>query len=113
MNAAQKIKEKAEALGFELFGVTRATPVPDHDFFVWWLNQGFAGTMAYLKRGEERRGNPEIILPGVRSIICCGLNYYSGKSPQPPLEKGGRGGNSVYAHGGGFPPPFLGRPQSP
>jgi len=77
---AQKIKQKAHELGFELVGITKTRPTPDYDFFRWWLDQGFAATMNYLKRGEEKRGNPEKILPGVRSIICCGLNYHTGQT---------------------------------
>jgi len=80
---AKRIKEKAAELGFELVGIAPVAPSPDFDFFRWWLDQGFAGTMAYLKRGEEKRGDFEKILPGARSVICCGLNYYQGGSSHP------------------------------
>jgi len=79
MTNSERIKDKAKELGFELRGIVRAKPVPDYDLFRWWLDQDFAGTMNYLKRGEERRGNPEKILPGVQSVSCCGMNYYTGK----------------------------------
>ena len=82
MNITERIKGKAHQLGFELVGVTPSHPPPDFDYFQWWLDQGYAGTMEYLKRGLERRGNPEIILPGVKSIICCAINYYTGDPPQ-------------------------------
>ncbi|MDO8644845.1 MAG: tRNA epoxyqueuosine(34) reductase QueG [bacterium] len=74
---AEKIKETARLLGFELVGVAPAKPVPDYNLFLSWLNKGYAGTMSYLHRGAERRGDPEKILPGVKSIICCGLNYFT------------------------------------
>ncbi len=81
MNHSSRIKQRAKELGFELVGIAPAQPPPDYDFFLWWLDQGFAGTMDYLKRGAEKRGDPEKILPGVRSIVCCGINYYTeGKS---------------------------------
>jgi len=82
VNITERIKGKAHQLGFELVGVTPSHPPPDFDYFQWWLDQGYAGTMEYLKRGLERRGNPEIILPGVKSIICCAINYYTGDPPQ-------------------------------
>lgn len=90
MNTAQKIKEKARALGFELVGIVRAHPAPDADFFRWWLDQGYAGTMGYLKRGEERRTDPDKVLAGVRSVICCGLNYYT-DSPGVPISRYAQG----------------------
>ncbi len=83
MNSTQRIKEKARQLGFELVGIAPATPTPDYTHFLRWLDQGHAGTMAYLQRGTGKRGNLELILPGVRSIICCALNYYTGDSLTP------------------------------
>lgn len=76
-----RIRGEAGRLGFELVGITPAIPVPDYDFFRWWLDQGYAGTMEYLRRGASRREDPEKILPGVRSLICCGMNYYTGGEP--------------------------------
>jgi epoxyqueuosine reductase len=79
MSNVERIKEKGRELGFELIGVTRAVPSPELGFFRRWLDLGFAATMAWLKRGEEKRADPEKILPGIKSIICCGLNYYAGQ----------------------------------
>lgn len=87
MNASARIKEKARELGFELVGITPAHPAPDFDFFRWWLDRGYAGTMGYLKRGEEKRGNPEKILPGAKSVICCGLNYYKEGPADHPIAR--------------------------
>lgn len=92
ISKAEQIRGKARELGFELVGIAPAIPAPDFDFFRWWLDRGYAGTMDYLRRGIEKRSDPQKILPGVKSVICCGLNYYSGnKSP--------RGGISNYAWG--------------
>lgn len=85
MDKTTRIKEKAHELGFELVGIAPALPPPDYDYFRWWLDQGYAGTMEYLKRGSERRGDPALILPGVQSVICCGINYYTGDSPSGNL----------------------------
>lgn len=90
MTRIQKIKEKAHELGFELFGATPASPVPDIEFFRQWLSQGFGATMTYLNRQAERRGDPEKILPGVKSLLCVGLNYFTG-APGDRIAR--------YAHG--------------
>jgi epoxyqueuosine reductase len=80
MSRVQKIKEKAHELGFELVGVAPVAPVPDFDFFRWWLDRGYASTMSYLHRQAERRGDPEKVLPGARSMICVGMNYFTGEA---------------------------------
>ncbi|HEX5035574.1 MAG TPA: tRNA epoxyqueuosine(34) reductase QueG [bacterium] len=90
MSRVQKIKEKAHELGFELFGAAPAAPVPDYDFFRWWLDRGYGATMTYLNRQAERRGDPEKILPGVKSLLCVGLNYFTG-APGDRIAR--------YAHG--------------
>lgn len=83
MKKADQIRQKAHELGFELVGMTPALSLPDLDFFRWWLDQGYAGTMDYLRRGMEKRGDPEKVLPGVKSVICCGLNYHTGTKAGP------------------------------
>jgi epoxyqueuosine reductase len=35
--------------------------------------------MNYMERGEEKRCDPEKVLPGARSIIVLALNYFQGK----------------------------------
>ena len=90
MTNADRIKARARELGFELVGIAPATPTPDFDFFRWWLDQGFAGTMDYLRRGAERRSDPAKILPGIRSVICCGMNYYT-ESPGAPIARYAQG----------------------
>ena len=83
MKKSVQIKEKAHELGFELAGITPALPVPDFDRFRWWLDQGYAGLMGYMRRGMERRGDPGKILPGVKSVICVGMNYFTEGPPSP------------------------------
>jgi len=70
-----KIKKYAKELGFALTGITSAERINDYSFYQSWLDQGFAGTMEYLKRNTEKRENPELLFPGTLSIVCVGLNY--------------------------------------
>jgi epoxyqueuosine reductase len=77
-------------LGFEAAGITPAAPVPDYDFFRWWLDRGYGATMTYLNRQAERRGDPEKVLPGAKSVICLGMNYFTG-APGDRIAR--------YAHG--------------
>jgi epoxyqueuosine reductase len=95
------IANQASTLGFDLCGVVRADKFPELDLAQEWLARGFAGEMKYL--ADERRSNPHSVMPGIRSVIVCALNYHS---PAPrslealPLEKTEpRGWISRYAWG--------------
>jgi epoxyqueuosine reductase len=57
--------------------------------------------MDYLARPDrvERREDPAKILPGVRSVVCVGLNYYPGQLPDDVKDDRSRGLISHYAWG--------------
>jgi len=57
--------------------------------------------MGYMARPDrvERRENPARIVPGVRSIICVGLNYYPSVLPADLRRDPSRGLISNYAWG--------------
>lgn len=93
------IKARSEALGFQLVGFTPATSHPDYDFYQKWLAKGYHGTMDWLARDPERRSDPCHLLPGARSLICCGLPYYTGTMASHEAERDGHGWISCYAWG--------------
>jgi epoxyqueuosine reductase len=41
-----------------------------------------------MERGAEKRGDPQQVLPGARSVIVVALNYWQGRSPSPQEAKG-------------------------
>jgi len=67
----------AHALGFDLCRVAPAVAPPHAGEFRQWLAEGRAGEMAWLERNADRRTNPNEVLPGVRSIIVLGTNYFA------------------------------------
>jgi epoxyqueuosine reductase len=95
------IADRASALGFDLCGVVRADRFPELDLAQEWLARGYAGEMKYL--ADERRSNPHSVMPGIRSMIVCALNYNSPASRSVdalPMEKTEpRGWISRYAWG--------------
>jgi epoxyqueuosine reductase len=101
MSLTQRIRNKAHSLGFDLVGITPAFPVPHLDAYRAWLAQGYHGEMSYMTRPDrvERREDPGKILPGVRSIVCVGLNYYPGTLPDTIRRDASRGLISNYAWG--------------
>jgi epoxyqueuosine reductase len=66
-----------------LCGVVPAQKFPELANADLWLARGFAGEMKYL--ADPRRSDPASVLPGVRSVIVCALNYNSAyaRSMQP------------------------------
>ena len=69
------IVERARALGFDLCGVVHPEKFPELGRTPEWLARGYAGEMKYLS--DSRRADAEAVLPGVRSVIVCALNYNS------------------------------------
>ncbi|MGB6683212.1 MAG: tRNA epoxyqueuosine(34) reductase QueG [Candidatus Acidiferrum sp.] len=76
------VVEQASTLGFDLCGVVRAEKFPELDRTKEWLARGYAGEMKYLS--DERRTDPPIVMPRLRSVIVCALNY---NSPAPRSVK--------------------------
>jgi len=93
----EQISTKATALGFDLVGFTSAAPLEQSGRLHAWVAQGFAGEMGYMSRNLEKRVDPARVLPGVRSIIVLGLNYYTSPSISEPAP--GHGWISRYAWG--------------
>ena len=91
-SSADSIKRRAAELGLDVCGITSADPSRHADFFRDWAARGEAGEMAWLARDPERRSDPRLVLPGARSLIVGGLNYWQ---PSPV----GRGRVARYALG--------------
>ncbi|HEY2548908.1 MAG TPA: tRNA epoxyqueuosine(34) reductase QueG [Candidatus Acidoferrum sp.] len=69
------VVERASALGFDLCGVARAEKFPELELTSEWLSRGYAGEMKYLS--NDRRSDPASVMPGLRTVIVCALNYNS------------------------------------
>ncbi|MGA1979420.1 MAG: tRNA epoxyqueuosine(34) reductase QueG [Sedimentisphaerales bacterium] len=91
---AEEIKQKAFQLGFDLAGITDASPLNNKQLklFTDWLALGYAGRMDYMRDNFDKRTNPVKLLKSARSIICLGLNYTPPKTQNetttPPAPMG-------------------------
>ncbi|MFQ5631045.1 MAG: tRNA epoxyqueuosine(34) reductase QueG, partial [bacterium] len=74
---ATKLRQKAFALGFELFGVAKIQNVPEIGLFEKWLDNNYAGDMTYLERNKDKRKHPEQIVENAKSVIVCAANYHT------------------------------------
>lgn len=83
-------KAQAYGLGFDLVGIATLGPVESAAAFDAWLAAGYAGEMAYLTRGAEKRRDTRLPVEGARSAIVVGLDY-GGRAPSGPVARYARG----------------------
>ena len=106
MSAATDLKpaliREARAAGFDACRITPCDAPPHGPQFQKWLSEGAGGEMDWLERGAAKRSDPQLVLPGVRSVIVLALNYWQGHSPHagPPS----RGRIARYAWGDDYHP---------
>ena len=73
-----EILRLASSLGFSACRIARCDPPRHADEFRAWLRDGAAGDMHWMERSEEKRSDPQLVLPGARSVIVLALNYWQG-----------------------------------
>jgi epoxyqueuosine reductase len=94
------LEREARALGFDCIGVTDASAIGGAaKYFREFLDSGGHGDMDWLAAHPERRSDPRVLWPGVRSIIMLGVNYGPDESPLEILNRPDRGAISAYAQG--------------
>src|ERR1700743_2417593 len=95
------LTREARALGFDSMGITDPDAIAEaaarhfHEF----IEAGAHGDMDWLAAHPERRSDPRVLWPGVRSVIMFGVNYGPDENPLAILEQRSRGAISVYAQG--------------
>ena len=83
MIAASRIRELALQAGFDDAGAAIAHRLDeDAEHLKKWLQQGCEGSMQYMADNFEKRVNPEALVPGTKTVVCCVLSYYK-MNPQP------------------------------
>jgi epoxyqueuosine reductase len=78
----ERLVAYARELGFDLCRATACAPPPHAREFGEWLSEDAHGEMEYMARGEEKRRDPQKVLPGAKSIVVVALNYFQ------PVEAG-------------------------
>ena len=113
MSLSNQIKQEARALGFDAVGIACVPPSAQDsegdgepsppgflsrllDRLRTWLDAQFHGTMGWMARDPARRADPAQVLPGCRSVVSVGLNYFTGHHAD---ERPGHGRIARYAWG--------------
>jgi epoxyqueuosine reductase len=86
----ERIKAHAYALGFDLVGIASLGPVDGAAAFERWLDAGYDGEMAYLRRGAGKRADTRLPVSGARSAVVVALDY-GGRAPAGPVARYARG----------------------
>src|SRR5437773_3633349 len=101
--SATELKARLVSFAREIgFDSCRVAPcnVPAHaNDFREWLRDGAHGEMNYMQRGEEKRCDPQSILPGARSIVVFALNYFHEERTHRRSETAATGRIARYAWG--------------
>ena len=87
---AHRLKAEAYARGAMLAGIATLGPMETAAACDDWLAKGYAGEMAYLERGAEKRRDSRLPVPGAVSALVIGVNY-GGTEPDGPIARYARG----------------------
>ncbi|MEZ5308673.1 MAG: tRNA epoxyqueuosine(34) reductase QueG [Pyrinomonadaceae bacterium] len=72
------VREKAMALGFSAVAIARAEKLEDDSNALNdWLENGNHGTMRWMEKEPEKRGDPTLLVEGAESVICFATNYFT------------------------------------
>ena len=88
----------ARGIGFDSCRVAACGSAPHAEAFRNWLDKGEHGEMGYMERGEEKRCDPQKVLPDARSILVLALNYFH-RDPQAVDTPAATGRIARYACG--------------
>lgn len=101
LRLADRIKQRGYELGFDLVGIAPADPPQTVSTYIDWVNREYAGEMRYLERSDrvERRRDPSVVVPGVKSVVVVGKNYFTRELPAEILNDPSRGIIASYAWG--------------
>jgi epoxyqueuosine reductase len=80
----------AQQIGFDSCRIAASTAPKHANEFREWLREGAQGEMNYMERGEEKRCDPQKVLPGARSIVVLALNYFQGEQARASEDAEGK-----------------------
>ncbi len=98
MTDTAAIRDKSLSLGFDAVGFAPPTLATEAKRgLTEYLARGYHGDMGWLADKADRRADPGVLWPDVRSVIVLALNYGPAGDPLALLAARKRGSISVYA----------------
>ena len=75
----ERLRSRLQALGFDSVRFA-AVEAQAGGGLRAWLEAGQHADMAWMERTAAQRMNPELVLPGAKSVIVLGVNYWPGSA---------------------------------
>ncbi|MBO9716333.1 MAG: tRNA epoxyqueuosine(34) reductase QueG [Pseudoxanthomonas sp.] len=72
---ARRLRELANELGFQRFGISGIELGDDEAHLRDWLAHGLYGTMDWMAAHGDKRSRPQELIPGTLRVISVGLDY--------------------------------------
>lgn len=83
MSGTESLRGRLRALGFDEVRFTSVAPPPSSGLAAW-LAGGLQADMHWMERTAAKRLDPAAVLPGVKSLVLLGVNYWDGRPPPAP-----------------------------
>jgi epoxyqueuosine reductase len=98
VDAAERIRTKALALGFDAVGIARAAlSEATRERLARFLADGMHGSMGWMEARSDERGDPRALWPDAASVISLGMSYAPEDDPLATLPLRDRATISCYA----------------
>ena len=83
VEAKRHIQSKAKELGFDHCQISDGSKPDSRDHYNAWLQKGYHGKMAYLERNHEKRKDPALVVPDLKSVISLSTSYHQNDGQRP------------------------------
>lgn len=81
MQLKEAVVLRARGLGFDWVGFSAVQPEDRADYYRRWIAEGAHGDMEWMAKRLDTRLNAGSALPGARSLVTLGMNYYQENPP--------------------------------
>ncbi len=83
VDAKRRVQSKAKALGFDHCQVSDGSQPGSRSHYEAWIEKGRHGKMAYLERNREKRCDPSLVVPNLKSVISLSTSYFQPSKRHP------------------------------
>ncbi|MFZ4808135.1 MAG: tRNA epoxyqueuosine(34) reductase QueG [Hyphomicrobiaceae bacterium] len=95
-----RLRGEAEALGFDACGITTPDAVgAAGQRLRTFLAEGHHGDMTWMATHADRRADPKVLWPDVRTVVMLAMSYAPPDDPLAALDRTSDAAISVYAKG--------------
>ncbi|HEY0945042.1 MAG TPA: tRNA epoxyqueuosine(34) reductase QueG [Opitutaceae bacterium] len=75
----EELRRALGALGFDAVRFAAIADTPGAAALQAWLAAGRQADMAWMERSADKRCDPALVLPGAKSMVLLGVNYWPGE----------------------------------